>query len=179
MNEVWKDIKGYEGMYQCSSLGNIRSLDRIVICKNGRIDHKIGTTMKLRQNKNGYMQIGLTKHNVRKMTYVHRLIAETFIENPDNKSQINHKDGDKLNNSVENLEWVTASENLKHSYENLNRTINSGKHRKIKGYDEDGELIFMCPSLEKCAKWIGLSPTQTRRLIENQKRTKEGVLLVG
>ena len=108
--EIWKDINGYEGYYQVSNQGNVRSLDRF----DGVHDRQ-GTIIKPSLKQNGYLQVGLRKHSVRKWFGVHRLVAIHFIENPDNKPQVNHVDGNKLNNTVENLEWVTEKENQNHA----------------------------------------------------------------
>lgn len=102
MEEIWKDIEGYEGLYQISNLGRI-------------------WTTKYKRFKNptkckGYLQIGLSKNKKRKMYKVHRLVAIAFVSNPNNKPYINHIDGNKSNNRADNLEWVTQSENVSHAY---------------------------------------------------------------
>ena len=113
IQEVWKDIKGYEGLYQISNLGRVKTLNRI--CKIHRkatreIKEIILTTKFLPK---GYCFIALYKNNKETKFYIHRLVATAFIPNIDNKPQVNHKDGNKNNNVVSNLEWVTPSENLK------------------------------------------------------------------
>lgn len=109
MEEVWKHIKGYEGKYQVSNLGRIKSFYK---CKDGKV-------IKPLSNTNGYLYIALSKGNRNyKRLLIHRLVAETFIPNLDNKPQVNHIDGNKHNNAVSNLEWVTGSENQIHSYNN-------------------------------------------------------------
>lgn len=106
--EVWKNIKGYEGRYQISSYGNIRSLNYL--------GHKDVRELAPVKDKNGYLRIGLYYNGKRKNFKMHRLVAQAFIENPYNKAQVNHKDGVKTNNCVENLEWATAHENSLHAY---------------------------------------------------------------
>jgi hypothetical protein len=108
--EIWKDINGYEGYYQISNQGNVRSIDRF----DGVHDRK-GTIIKPSLKQNGYLQVGLRMHSKRKWIGVHRLVAIHFIENPDNKPQVNHIDGNKQNNTINNLEWVTAKENQNHA----------------------------------------------------------------
>ena len=100
MNEIWKDVKGYEGLYQVSNLGNIKSFHK----------RSYGNLLKL-PIKKGYFQVGLRKNGIRKYYQVHRLVAEAFIENKQNLPQVNHKDENKLNNDVNNLEWCTVSYN--------------------------------------------------------------------
>ncbi len=115
--EIWKDIIDFEGFYQVSSFGNVRSLDRII--SNQLIgEHKRnGRILKLEINKNcRYFYIDLCKNNIHKKFRVSRLVALSFILNPEDKSDVNHIDGNKLNNNVDNLEWVTRRENIIHAY---------------------------------------------------------------
>ena len=181
MIEIWKDIYGYEGLYQCSSHGNIRSLTRTIIRKTGIAERKNGTMLIPAQNKNGYLQVSLWKDGKRKMVYVHRIVAETFLDADEKRNYVNHIDGNRLNNRVDNLEWVTASENEYHSYSELNRTKNTTgkKPREVFGYDENNNIVCAFPSIEQCSREMKISPTQIRRLISDGKRTKGGILLVG
>jgi hypothetical protein len=110
--EIWKDIKGYEGLYQISNLGRVRSFlvrGHSVVGKNPRI---------LKQNlkKTGYYHICLSLNGVQKFYTVHRLVINAFKKNPKKLKSINHKDGIKINNSVDNLEWCNQSENITHAY---------------------------------------------------------------
>lgn len=116
-NEIWKPIKGYEGIYEVSNLGRIKSLERKVYA-----DFKFGKTRTYKERilkpgiVNGYQQVKL-RDNSNKIVYVHRLVAETFINNPNNYKTINHIDGNKQNNCVDNLEWCTQKENVRHAWE--------------------------------------------------------------
>ena len=113
--EEWKDIKGYEGIYQVSSYGRVRSLDRIVERK-GKGDFFIkGRVLTQSDDTNGYMKVSLTKHDQKRTFKVHRLVAIHFLDNPNNLPCVNHKDENKLNNNVDNLEWCTKAYN--NSYE--------------------------------------------------------------
>ena len=109
--EIWKDIKGFEGSYQISSLGRVKSLDRTVVYKDGRTHIHKGQIMTGSDNGKGYKTIDLYTGNKRTKKLIHRLVAETFIDNPLNKNEIDHIDTDKTNNRVENLRWVTHTEN--------------------------------------------------------------------
>lgn len=117
MTEIWKDITGYEGYYQVSNLGRIRSLDRYVF--NGQAYYLVKGSIKvLRHNNWGYCQVKLSKGDKTKMFLVHRLVASAFIPNPDNLPCVNHIDEDKTNNCVDNLEWCSIAYN--NAYNGLN-----------------------------------------------------------
>lgn len=105
MKEIWKDIGGYEGLYEVSNLGRIKSLH-----------FKESKILKNLEDRDGYLQLNLTKNNKQKLHKIHRLVVIQFIENPLNKPEVNHKNGIKTDNRVENLEWVNHSENMKHGY---------------------------------------------------------------
>ena len=107
--EMWKPVKGYEGYYEINKQGEVKSLHK----KN------YGYIMNQRFDRGGYYTVRLSKPDMRSCTvYVHRLLGYAFIANPENKPFINHKSGNKLNNEISNLEWVTASENMNHAYQN-------------------------------------------------------------
>ena len=111
MEEIWKDIKGYEGLYQVSTMGRIRSIDRFVNSREGRQKPIKGKLIKIFRNRGGYLQVNLWRNMKYKTYLVHRLVATTYIPNPLNLSQINHIDEDKENNRIENLEWCDAQYN--------------------------------------------------------------------
>lgn len=106
--EIWKDILNYEGLYQVSNYGNIKSLNRIN--RNGKTVHE--KILSQAKGTSGYLQVNLSKDNEAKIFQVHRLVAVAFIDNPDNKPQVDHIDNNKHNNHVENLRWVTGKENM-------------------------------------------------------------------
>ncbi len=113
--EIWKDIKGYEGLYQISNLGRVKSLAREK--KNG-VNSKQNIPeiiLNIYDNGKGYKRTNLCKNNIIKSNYIHRLVAEAFILNSKNEREVNHKDGNKANNNVTNLEWCNRKENVLHS----------------------------------------------------------------
>jgi len=116
-HEIWMDICGYEGLYQASNYGRIRSVDKIVNNKRGTYFRK-GKIKKISNASCGYRGVGLCKNGKRKSYLVHIIIAKSFIKNPLNKRTVNHIDCDKTNNNVSNLEWNTDSENIKYAFKN-------------------------------------------------------------
>jgi len=120
-NEIWKDIPEYDGLYMASNLGKIKS-----------IRYRECHILKPATHRCGYLWVILTKNKVRKTLFVHRLVCFTFIDNPENKETVNHKDGVRNNNNVCNLEWATASENIRHSFRCLDRNPSMrGKFGKL------------------------------------------------
>lgn len=116
--EQWRDIKGYEGIYQVSSLGRVRSLNRTVKRDGQGNFKKSGQKLRFNKNPKGYFKVQLRKEGKYQNFLVHRLVAIHFIDNPNEKPFVNHLNGIKTDNVVENLEWCTASENLVHAYDN-------------------------------------------------------------
>ena len=112
MNEVWKEIIGYEGFYDVSNYGSVRKSD--------------GLIMKSRKEHDGYYRVGLSKKGIRKFHKIARLVAKSFIENPENKPEVNHKNGVKTDDILSNLEWATKSENMKHADRNGLRKMQRG-----------------------------------------------------
>jgi hypothetical protein len=146
-SEVFVDIQGYEGYYQVSNYGNVRSLDRVIKEKTGKIQTLKGRILKPRINPGGYYHVGLGKNGTRATFAIHQLVARAFIPNPNKKRTVNHINGDKLSNNVSNLEWSTYSENLEHAYKtglrqavkpsevackNYRRKLNEQQVREIK-----------------------------------------------
>ena len=130
MKEIFKDIEGYEGLYQISNLGRVKSFPRNGTYKKMRV-------LKQSKNTQGYWFVNLSKNNKQKGKVIHRLIAIHFIPNPTNKPYINHKDSDRGNYAISNLEWVTGSENIKHCYRQGNRTQKgeNNNHSKLNPAD--------------------------------------------
>lgn len=158
--EIWKDISGYEGLYQVSNHGRVKSLKR-----DGTHRNQFSTTeniLKQQKHKNGYLCSGLYDGNHKcKIFSVHRLVAQAFIDNPENLSQVNHKDGDKSNNCVSNLEWCSCSHNIKHAYDNgIKPKKYGGDHhnaRKVNQFDLQGNYIKTWESIIEVERATGIS----------------------
>lgn len=114
--EIWKEIKGWEGLYSVSNYGRAKRHEgKVEYIRNGRYEIKIIREKILTPQSNGrYLHITLQGNGIRKIALVHRLVGEAFVDNADNKKQINHKDGNRKNNSFSNLEWSTQKENVNH-----------------------------------------------------------------
>ena len=141
---MWKDIKGYEGLYQVSDEGYVRR-----ILSDGKY-----RTLK---NRDGlYYTVSLSAKCVKKSHAVHRLVAEMFLPKPEGTTEVNHKDGDKHNNRVENLEWVTQKQNCRHMIETLNKNPFGKAPKKVKCIDPLTEdVIEEFKSITDASKWIG------------------------
>jgi len=123
-NEYWKDVLGFEKYYQISSLGRIKSKERDVVCGRAKFrkpEKFLRGWEGVTHNNDSYLYITLCVNGKHFKKGIHRLVAETFIPNLNNLPEVNHKDGDKHNNCVDNLEWVTQAENQRHSWEVLGR----------------------------------------------------------
>lgn len=148
MKEVWKDIEEYEGLYQVSNFGRIKSL-------NYRRTGK-AKILKIAKITKGYYGIILHKKGKYKNFKTHRLVAMAFIPNPDDKPQINHIDGDKSNNCISNLEWATNSENQKHAHVNgLIKSSKGSEHylsRSVVQFSKENEFIAEYDSMSEAAK---------------------------
>jgi hypothetical protein len=152
MNEIWKDVAGYEGIYLVSNLG------RVMRVKNNK-------SLRLIKTRSGYLRCGLCKDSVQKLYAVHRLVATAFLPNPENKSQVNHINGNKEDNRMENLEWATPSENILHGYKNgLITPPQLGKRgrlgfasKSVAQYTKDGALVRVWDCISEAAKHLRIN----------------------
>ena len=136
--EVWKDIKDYEGLYQVSNKGKIKSLPRTWVCGKGTIRHNDEKLMEQYPIQCGYLRVNLSKDGTNKWYLVHRLVAEAFIENddPTHKTQINHKNENKQENSADNLEWCTHSYNINYG------TRTERTSMPVEALDDEGNVVY-------------------------------------
>lgn len=170
--EIWKEVKGYGGVYEVSNLGNVRSVDRTVIRETTGVSvlYK-GKQLAINYNsRNNCCEVSLSLNQRRKCYKIHRLVAEAFLPNTDGLPHVNHKDGDRHNNNVTNLEWCTASYNLKHSYDELNRHINKPSRHTVPCvaiYKSNG-VEELHASITQASRCTGISPTQIRRIADGE-----------
>lgn len=139
MEEIWKEIDGFDGDYMVSNLGRVKSVRRNII---------------LRQSiRNGYERVTLCANNSQKDYYIHRLVAHAFIPNPNNYPIVNHKDENRTNNRVDNLEWCTRKYNASYGTRNIRTAIKQSK--KVYQYDMEGNLLEIFPSCISVQRKLG------------------------
>ena len=141
MKEKWMPIKNYEGFYEVSDKGRVRSLDRYVNGKHKNKAFRKGRVLKLEKVQAGYYRVELQKNGFKERLFVHRLVADSFIPNPHNKPQVNHINSMRDDNIVYNLEWVTPKENIIHGVEYGNIKYGE-KHHLAKLSEEEVKEIF-------------------------------------
>lgn len=173
--EVWKDVEGYEGLYKVSSLGRVYSVPRKFTRGNQKVAHygKVIDLDSSYEDKDGYFRIVLVKDTKTWDVYVHRLVALNFIPNPDNLPQVNHRDGNKKNNKVSNLEWCTNTENTQHSYRTgLRKHMVRNNPNAIPVRSSEG-LEF--ESIASAARYYDVDPELLRVFIRGQSKSCKGL----
>lgn len=189
LKEIWKAVEGYEGLFEVSNLGRIRSLDRVIIHSDGRKRLFKGQIIKQAAHTNGYYFIYLCTNRSRKYTSVHRLVAETFLPNPNNLPEVNHKDENKANNCVfvnkdgsvdlnkSNLEWCTHSYNMRYG----TGSKRSAEKRKILllkpvlQIDKNtNEIIDEYPSIKEAARRLNIDQGNISKCCKDKRKTAYG-----
>lgn len=158
LNEEWKDIKKFEGLYQISNYGRVKSL-------GNKSNHRKEIILKANLSNKNYYKTCLHKNSIIKTFNVHRLVAEAFIENVFLKKEINHIDGNKKNNCVGNLEWVTRKENQIHAYKNKLQVAKKNNERSFPIYQLtlDGKIINTFPSIMEAERKTGIKNANIAR----------------
>ena len=161
--EVWKDVSGYEGLYQVSNKGRVKSLkfgkERIMKpCNNGR----------------GYLFILLCKNGNRKKNKVHRLVAKAFLSNLDNLPEVNHKDENKTNNCVENLEWCDSKYNI--NYGSHNQRSGEKRSKPVFQYSKDGEFVRKWKSTKDVERNLGYAHTNISSCCLGKRKSAYGFI---
>lgn len=177
MIEVWKDVVGFEGLYKVSNLGNVVSARR---------NYKNGVKYLTPFDNGGYLRVTFVVNEKRSNHLVHRLVAEAFIPNPDNKDSVNHIDGCKTNNRLENLEWVTRSENTIHAITTGLRVPNvphrpmrgadSCRSKKVYQYDLNGKFVKEWDCAEYAATELGFNKLSILRCCRGVRRTHKNFI---
>ena len=180
IKEIWKDIPEYEGLYQASSLGNIRSIDRIIYDKNLKRSRNFkGKILKQNIRNDGYLFVNLSKNGINKVVKIHRIIAKTFIKNNNNYKCINHINGNKQDNNINNLEWCTYSHNIKEAYRlGLKKSISiKGEKNKcskiVNQYDLDNNFIKKWYCIKDASKKLKIKDSNISLCCKG-KRNKAG-----
>ena len=155
MSEEWRDVAGYEGLYQVSDQGRVKSLER-KDCLGRTIKERI---LKPSPTKYGYLIVSLHAGNKQKTLIVHRLVCEAFHDNPDNKPQVNHINEDKADNRACNLEWCTCKQNINHGSRNIRagKAIAKANSKSLGQYTRDGDLVNVWPSTIEVQRQTGFS----------------------
>jgi len=155
--EIWKNIKDYEGLYQVSNTGKVKSLKRVSLNSGSYSGSVLVKEKELKQtiNKYGYHVVTLFKNGVRKFMTVHRLVAQEFIYRPNEYREVNHLDLNKSNNHVTNLQWCNREQNINHYYENSN------KSSKYKGISYSKERNKWCAYIDINKKRFSLGRFKT------------------
>lgn len=171
--EEWRDIKGYEGLYQVSSEGRVKSLDY----------NRMGRTQVLKPqiHRRGYLYVYLHQDGKAKKFYIHRLVAQAFLANAENLTEVNHRDEDKTNNAVSNLEWCTAKDNSNHGTRNarMAAALTNGKLSKpVQQLTKDGVLVAVWPSSMEAWRQTGINQSHISQCCNGhpQHRTAGGFI---
>lgn len=172
-----KEIKEYEGLYAINTKGEVFRIGFSEKDYANKSKYKLPFKLKPSIDKDGYCKITLTKNGNPKQYFVHRLMAKAFIDNPENKTQVNHKNGNKSDNSIENLEWCTQSENRIHCLKHLKPQLKNNKlSKEVIQKDIDGNIIKIFPSAKQAMRDTGFSQGHISEVCRGEKKTYKGFI---
>lgn len=173
-NEIWKDIPGYEGYYQVSNYGRVKSLPRWIVYSDGRKYFYDGVLLKQKHDHGGYCGVELTTNSELETFKVHRLVAKMFIPNPDNLPEVNHKDENKDNNCVDNLEWCDNYYNNHYGtrLERMRKKIVEAVGRPVEFTKISTGEKFYFPTITSGVKELNLDPRTVQRCLKKEPRFK-------
>ena len=174
--EVWKDIKGYEGRYQVSNMGRVKSLERKASIKGDTKRTVQERILKPYTNHNGYWRVKLCSSKGQKGFFIHRLVCEAFHENPENKPCVNHIDENKANNEASNLEWCTYKENINHGTHNarVGKAVAKALSKPVGQYTRDGELVKVWQSTMEVQRQLGFGQGYISKVARGKLKTAYG-----
>ena len=173
MSEEWRDVVGYEGLYQVSSMGRVKSLERKVPKRNGERTVK-ERILKPITDRYGYLIVCLCAGGKQKMFKVHRLVYQAFHKNPENKLCVNHIDENKTNNAASNLEWSTYEENNNHGTHNERMAKTQSK--PVGQYTRDGELVKVWASVSEAGRRAGFDRGTISSVANGKRKTHKGFI---
>lgn len=159
MREIWKPVDGFNGFYEVSDLGRIRSTNRL---------------LKQRKNNKGYFMVDLYKNNLRNQYLVHRLVAFAFVDNPQNYPCVNHKDENRENNKADNLEWCTQKYNM--NYGSCPQRIGKANGKGVIQYDKSGNVVGKYISIIFAERMTGISNGSIGDCLHGRRKTAGGYL---
>ena len=174
MSEEWRDVVGYEGLYQVSSEGRVKSLERKVPHCSGGERIKKERILKPGADRGGYLRVDLCDGGKSRMFSVHRLVCQAFHDNPENKLDVNHINENKTDNRACNLEWSTRKENCNHGTRNVRMAI--AKSRPIAQYTLNGKLLKVWPSTAEVERRAGFDHSAISKAANGNRKTAYGFI---
>lgn len=180
--EIWKDCPHYAGYFQVSNLGRVKRLESSRVGRDGKrylVDERLMTPQ---VKRDGYCYVSITLNGETHYPAVHRLVAKTFLDNPDDKPEVNHIDRDTKNNRADNLQWVTREENMQHWFKTArkfrgNFYLDPARKRsgyEIEQYDTSGKFIARFSSVSQASRDLGIGQTNIHRVLRGERRTAGG-----
>lgn len=176
MEEIWKDVPGYEDSYQISSHGNVRSKERYRKVCGGSFRLVKSQIIKPVICTNGYREVHLQRNRHRDVVLLHRLVAQVFIPNPLNLPEVNHKDEDITNCQVENLEWCTSKYNANYGTRNRRCWEHNTQKLRVRQLTLDGEFVREYDSIGQAANAVGVTDSPIVRVCKGKQRTSKGYI---